>query len=360
MAWVCRPNQQQTTITDEKTSNWIIMNFGYYRKLALKELHSHSFQNCETSHKRRHTFHDLTYQRLLQRERLEFPLQTCRRNRNELGDVVMCRSTRTASRTFLRRALGNESPTFNKFFELPAEIRLMVYEYALWVPANELQYDDHDFDPKDDDRQMIFSSRGKRPDHSHYKDWVVKFATWYPRRLHRKAWATEPTSRLLALLRVNHQIFDEAVPVFYGVNTFHAETLQDLTHMLLHCGARRRAFFSSISFVYEGHPGPRTVKKAFTLLKEAKCLRKLQILIEDKLHLETSGINIFKPYVSVNQIPGLELLSSIRARQLEFPRVCPRIESFLREKMLTNEDEDEVVGRKVKRARTSRKNEKTA
>jgi hypothetical protein len=27
MAWVCRPNQQQTTITDEETSNWIIMNF---------------------------------------------------------------------------------------------------------------------------------------------------------------------------------------------------------------------------------------------------------------------------------------------------------------------------------------------
>lgn len=355
MAWVCRKYQSELTISDKKVSDWMVMNFGFYRKMALKELYSHSFQVCATTYRERHTFHDIAYNRLLQAERLEFPLQASLPADTSRPTHRTYSSTPASSRMFLRRVLGNEMSNFDRLLELPAEVRLMIYEEVLRVPTEELQYDDHEFDPKNKNNQLRLSSRGERHELSYYANWANCLAMgraestldYKPSR-----WATEPTSELMALLRVNRQIFGEAMPVFYNVNSFHANTLQDLTHMLQHCGARRRACFNNISFDYGEKTGPRTAIKAFRLLMEVKYLHSLQISIEDKPYLEAGPDAPL--YKSADQMPGLELLGIIRVRGLEFLRACPKVESYLRPRMLMKEDEAEKIRAKVaKRFRKS-------
>ena len=359
MAWVCRNDQSQSIISDEEISDWTVLTFAYYRKMALKELHDHGFQLCGTNLHHRSAFQDFTYQRLFECERLECPLRSSRPVGATHPSHRTYTSNLTSSRTFLRRALGNESSTFDRIFELPAEVRLMIYEEVLRVPARELQYDDCEFDPRNKFPGLRLSSRGERHESTFQSNWSNTLAVgradsmpnYKPNR-----WATEPTPNLMALLRVNRQMFEEAMPVFYSVNRFHAESLQELTHMLQHCGARRRACFSNISFNYGDRTGPRTALKAFRLLIEAKYVHSLQISIEERHYLESGPLAKAPPYKSPDLMPGMKLLSIIRVRELEFPRACPNVEFYLRPRMSMGEDEAERI--KAKFAKRFRKSVK--
>jgi hypothetical protein len=346
MAWVCCKGQYLPRISDEKISDWTIMTFGYYRMMALKELHAHSFQLCRTTPSHKNAFHNFTYQRLFESERLEFPLQALKVLRASHPSRRVYASRLASSRRFLRRALANEILTFDRFFELPAEVRLMIYEEVLRVPTGELQYDDHEFDPRNKSLQLRLSSRGERPESSYQTNWSNTLATGRAdsmRGYKPNRWASEPTPQLMALLRVNRQIFEEAMPVFYSVNKFHVDSLQELTHMLQYCGARRRGCFSNVSFDYGEKTGPRTALKAFRLLMDVKYLHGLRISIEDKPYLESGPFSSAPPYKSPDLMPGMALLGIIRVRELEFPRVCPKIESYLRPRMLMTEDEAEKM-----------------
>jgi len=361
MAWVCRKHRTQLTITDKKISDWMLMNFGQYREVALTELYMHSFQVCSTTYKERHGFHTFTYQRLLECERLECPLQASLPDDTSRPANRIYSSTLASARRHLRRALGNELSSFDRLLELPAEVRLMIYEEVLRVPAEELQYDDHEFDPKSSNHQLRLSSRGERHELSHYANWTNCLATgradstpsYNPTR-----WATEPTSEIMAPLRVNRQIFEEAMPVFYNVNKFHVKSLQELTRMLQHCGARRRACFSNISFDYGGKTGPKTAMRAFRLLNEVKFLHSLEMSVDEESYLEARSSTVAPRYKSPEQMPGIELLGITRVRELGFPRACPQIESYLRPRMLMTEDEAEKV--KAKFAKRFRKTVKKA
>lgn len=320
------------------------MTFGYHRAMALKELHEHSFRFCKTDPNHKSAFFDFSYQRLLECERLECPLQALRPLGARHPSLRTYTSSLASSRMSLRRALGNELPNFNRFFELPAEVRLMIYEEVLRVPAGELQYDDHEFDPRNKGLKFRLSSRGERHERSYRRNWSTLLTMGRAdsiRNYKPNRWASDPTPNIMSLLRVNRQMFEEAMPVFYNVNTFHANSLQELTHMLQHCGARRRECFSNISFEYGDKTGPRTALKAFRLLMQVKYLHTLQISIEDKPYLG-SGTND-APYKSVDLMPGMELLGIIRVRELKFPPTYPRIESYLRPRMLMSEDEAEKM-----------------
>jgi hypothetical protein len=312
MAWVCRRNQKRSTISDREISDRMVMSFGYYRRMALEEVHAHGFQACITKFKDRHVLHNFTYQRLLQSERLECSLQA---SLPEEASHPICRiysSTLASSRTSLRRALGNEMASFDRFLDLPPEVRLMIYEEFLRLPAEELQYDDHEFDPRNKRTQLRLSSRSERHELSYHANWTYILSTGRADELDDykpSRWATERTPEIMALLRVNRQIFEEAMPVFYNINKFHARTLQELTHMPQHCGARRRACFTNISLDYGDDAGPRTAKKAF-ILKAAKYLHSLQISIGDRHYLEPRADAPL--YKSADLVPGMEFLSFIK------------------------------------------------
>ena len=144
----------------------------------------------------------------------------------------------------------------------------------------------------------------------------------------------------MALLFANKQIFEEAMPVFYDVNHFHATSLLELYNMLSHCGARRRPCFTNISFRYTANGAGIVIKsaaRAFELLKEVKCLRRLEI---EAVDTDFFGSNRFA--TQVHELPGFKVLSGVRVKELSFPLKCPVIESYLKQTML-REARDEPI-----------------
>lgn len=113
------------------------MNFGFCQQSALRELHAHGFQLCVIKYKTRTSFHKLSRQRLLEFERMECPLQASPIPQTTLPTKRTYSSTLPSLRRFLRYAFGNETLSFDRFFDLPDEIRLMIYEAVFatkWRP----------------------------------------------------------------------------------------------------------------------------------------------------------------------------------------------------------------------------------
>jgi hypothetical protein len=337
MAWVCRKRQDRNYVSDEEVSDWMILTFGAHRKMALEELYKHSLQNCDVSFKSRTPFHNLAFQKTAQIERMGVPLEVHRDN-----DKGGYSSTPAGARRFLRRTLGYELAEFDLFFKLPVEIRVLIYEEVFRCHADGVQYNDTEFHPKSIVRGLQLSQRGKRPCWDHRDDLTRSSAPHSSRTEHwsmRKKWpsATERTAELMALLFANKQIFEEAMPVFYDVNHFHATSLLELYNMLSHCGARRRPYFTNISFRYSQGTGIKSAARAFELLKDVKRLRHLEIEVVDT---DFFGSNRFP--MPVHELPGFKVLSSVRVRELYFPLKCPTIESYLKQTML-REARDEAL-----------------
>jgi hypothetical protein len=341
MAWACRQNRNSRFISDEEVSDWMFTTFGYYRKMALNELYQHSFQKCTATFIHRNGFHELVSQRTTQAERIEVPLEP-----SPALDVGGYTSTLAGARTFLQRAIGGKLTKFSGFFKLPVEIRILIYEELFRGRVDELQYNDAEFHPSRKVPGLRLSQRGKRAVWEIHEDWtrsaVPSGRHWTMRTYKQRpdVSVTEPTPKLLALLLVNRQIFEEAMPVFYGVNHFHATELLELTNMLKHCGARRRPHFTSISVSYAQDVGPRTAIKAFKLLKDVKRLRRLEIETTD--YSFTSGtLNLNR----VPQLPGIGILGSVRVRELHFTGDCPLIEAYLRQTMVIKSSEEDEGGK---------------
>lgn len=359
MAWVCRKNPGYG-VSDEEISDWIFLTFGYYRKVALKELHQHGFQECAISYKHRNAFHDFVYQRALQLERLEVPL---RRFTTHRGTAFT--STGASSRRFLRRALASKPPSFTRFLELPAELRMTIYEEVFRpsvgsrpkLEATVLEYSDDEFHPDSKSRRLRLSLQGMRPKRA-YERTIVRLNQEI-RRGSIQAWATEPTSEVMALLCVNRQIYEEAMPVFYKVNPLHADNLNELAKLLLHCGTRRRTYFTDISFNFNARVGMKTINIALGLLKDIKCLRRLKISADDDDFLKGPEAYKSARYDSVAEIPGMKLLSKVRCRELVFCFSNTKIESYLRPRIMRTGRISEMK-EETKSAKPSREDAKKA
>jgi hypothetical protein len=340
MAWVCRRKQNRDYVTDEEVSDWMVLTFGFYKKMALKELYNHSFPQCVTMQRDRTTFLKVVSQRTIQLERIDVPLEV-------RSDQRGYASTLVGAHRFLRRALGEELAEFKYFFKLPVEVRVLIYEEVFRSRVDGLQYRDAEFHPKSRTRGLRLSQRSKRPCWESQEDFTQmpartsKVNHWAKREDYPSA--TEQTSQLMALLLVNRQIFEEAMPVFYGVNHFHVAEPLELTNMLKHCGARRRPHFTSISISYDQTVGPRTAIKAFKLLKDVKRLRRLEVETADTVSTHV-----------LPQLPGIHYLGSVRVRELHFTGDCPLIEAYLRPTMeIKGRDEDK--GGKAGKAKAGRK-----
>lgn len=357
MAWVCRPTQSCRFVSDKEIHDWMSLKFGWYRKMALAQLYEHAFQRSSPPLWKEMTpFQHFSHQRALQMERLDVPLEYLKFDK----DAGRMKSNRASSRRFLRRVLQNEMPQFSRFLELPAEIRMMIYEETFRSGALVLQYTDVEFQSQSPTYKMRLSAQFQRPDQSFAHNWTLRMNLYPGDRLRVTKWATEPTSKLMALLCVNRQIFKEAMPVFYSTHKFYVDNLHELGDMLLHCGPRRREHFTNISMSYSSRYsdsiGPKTTSRAFKLLKEVKSLRSLEIAVEDQAFLK-GGRSRSARHESVAKIPGMRMLSELRVRKLDFTCNCPMIESYLRPKMLKDIGGDEVDEPHGKRkpARKSRK-----
>jgi hypothetical protein len=92
---------------------------------------------------------------------------------------------------------------------------------------------------------------------------------------------TPPPREMMPLLLANRQIFQEAMPAFYNVNTFRVANFLELMRLLCSCGTTRRAHFTRIEVRYPDHVSRSTAKKAFDLPAEVKQLQSLKVWVDD-------------------------------------------------------------------------------
>lgn len=244
-------------------------------------------------------------------------------------------------RIFLRRILEPKRDGEFRFLDLPAEIREAVYEYVFTFPRSGLgfrPFSDRShlsrYDPKSSGTYgRLLIQRAARGDEKNEstKQWS-RASRLNERGLivrEENYMRLSPMNSILALLSVNKQIHEEAMPFFYRNNHFYMPSLNALKGLLTGCGAWRRKYFTSIAFNYDIKSGNCCVLKdsavaaVFDLPREVKNLRFLQIEARDK-----------KIWHSEKGTPhSMESLKRVKVEKLELIGECPKLEEYLKEEM---------------------------
>ena len=138
---------------------------------------------------------------------------------------------------------------------------------------------------------------------------------------------TDLTGNILSMPLVNRQIFEEAMPVFYNINTFYVKDIYRLARMLRLCGGRRRVYFSRIELFHASYAGTTAmIKKTFAMLAEAKQLQCITVRCRDvddsfpALNADDSRKTIW-----------IELLCDLKCKSVEITGDCPQTETYMRE-----------------------------
>lgn len=147
---------------------------------------------------------------------------------------------------------------------------------------------------------------------------------------------TPPPRELMPLLLANRQIFQEAMPVFYNVNTFRVDNFLELMRLLRFCGATRRAHFTHIEVRYPDHVSRSTAKKAFDLLAEAKQLQSLKVWVDDS---PLRG----PPYIDPQKVYWVKWLCKLDVPSLHIEGDGGKIETYIREQRALKDSDVEQV-----------------
>lgn len=345
MAWVCC-RSYQGIITEKQISKWVVKRFKYYADFAAEDSYN-LVNSTKTKHQTRHL------QALINSMRAQISLHdvpiypVC----SELGsyndddslisdDSQMYISTLVRARTFLRRALGNETRTFRRFLDLPAEIRLMIYaevfryegkiEFTnpmLHLPAPRRAIRNISYDPQ------------------HVLDHTYAFHGHVCSLPRERENVTGLSGEIMSLLLVNRQIFDEAMHVFYNINTFQVGSIHCLARMLRLCGERRRVYFSRIELEHR-YPGTEEIcKKVFKMLAEVKQLQHFTVRIHNA-HKSDSTL-------------WMDLLCDLKCQSVEVLGDCPKVRAYMQEYRAKKAREDQQAeaedGKSLKPSKRSKK-----
>lgn len=325
MAWVCCKIDLEI-VTEKQIFKWVVKKFRYYADLAAEDSY-----NLVSSPKRRHrtrylqVFYNNMASELFLHEVPMYPI--CVELDSDDDDVLlglrdsqMYISTLVRARTFLRRALGNETREFRRFLDLPVEIRLMIYA-EVFRYEGKIEFTNpmlHLPAPRRAIRNTSYSPQ-------HVRDHTYAFDEDLCTLPAERDKVTGLSGEIMSLLLVNRQIFEEAMPVFYNINTFHVKGIQDLARMLRLCGARRRVYFSRIDFEHR-YSGTKDIsKKVFKMLAEVKQLQHFTVRANDEIHLRG-----YRAY-DADDTAWMDLLCDLKCLSVELLGDCPRIEAYMQE-----------------------------
>ncbi|KAF2769954.1 hypothetical protein EJ03DRAFT_335818 [Teratosphaeria nubilosa] len=185
--------------------------------------------------------------------------------------------TTMAARTFLRERLEPPQPGHFRLLDLPAELRLAIFELILTFPRSGINC-----------RREVPNARNKphttrisvevRVDESlrkpASKNPICSWAGWgYGVRL-------RSFTRLFDLFLVNRQICKEAMPIFYGNNSFHFEGTQSATTFLLRMGPSiKHLSYVRLGLTLEGSDDNRGEMSRFQLgMKALATVNTLKVL----------------------------------------------------------------------------------
>ncbi|KAI7154807.1 hypothetical protein KC349_g7415 [Hortaea werneckii] len=147
----------------------------------------------------------------------EYEVPICESRRViERRDTSFWSVTTQAARVYLRDRLKPEREGVFPFLDLPAEIRNNIYELLLTFPSSGV----HVQESEDDDEEgfdVFFLQRIDEPGSCGRKwsDSLCKGTQFVIKK---------SMDDILALLYVNKQVYEEAMPLFYMLNMFHFDT----------------------------------------------------------------------------------------------------------------------------------------
>lgn len=334
MAWVCRPEQNSDRVSDRQISDWIVTTFEYYKKLALEDVYKFQYlysRNCYGAREPGTELQSLAYDRRDLEGRYDVPLVTATIPERDTGRQSHI-STSASCRTFLRRTLNAELQQFPRFLDLPPDIRVMIYEEALYLSGDLEPHFPFHWNSASDPRLTV-ASTAKLTSNMSVPDWIEEPSRKSGERSEIR-FAVD-ASRFMALFLVNRQIHNESVPIFYKINRFHAHSVSDLVKVLSLCGSERAHYFTHISFTYwNSKTDESNANTAFSLLKQCKGLSKLQMTAQDWIFFGRPWPRHNSRFNSVDEIPGMKVLGGIRVESFECSGNCPKIQAYLLERML--------------------------
>ena len=320
-------NDEPQTQTD--IGHWLLNNACYYRRFAAAKLMSHSYDSYSYSPLQRKA-RDINKRIRTILHKAEFPAE----EEEEVDqDTLQVRwRMSVADAVHLLGGIVGARPAVEPFpfTKLPAELRNTVYKLVFAYPRSGLEPQiEHICRGGQFIRTRRFRVINRSYDHS------LDFQQWAGYHDRKFALYTRNTDCILAILLVNRQLHQEAMPFFYNVNTFYVRGITELYNFLFSTPETRRKHLGHIAFTYE-LADHAIAAKAFKLLAQVDSLRLLDINMNEQAWLGLSGGG-GKPvrYPDVSKIPGLASLRDVKVSDsVTFHGNCPRIEAMLKTDML--------------------------
>lgn len=348
MAWVCREHESNV-ISEREIFTWLVTTFRYYALVALES--SKIFEGPGSRPRPSGHIRDLAAGLSDSVVNLEVPMH--RVTKAIYSECSAAYTTSLASsRAFLRRILKPGPKRFTRFLDLPTEVRLAIYEDALYFPGA-LEYVDRRFNADSRPRtfDVLWSEERAAKGAAALEGRAHLFSPWVLEHDHR---VTAPSTTILALLLANKQIFTEAVPIFYGINTFACD-IYALPRMLRHCGERRRPCFSRLQISISDDHGASKIftKQAFAMLAEVKQLKDVEISTKDTAF--PVDVTSEKEHSLPHRMSWVNSLIGLNTRSLRFTG-SPRIEAYVQgRRALKIDDESEVASAKKMPAKSRKR-----
>ncbi|CAK1367675.1 hypothetical protein CB0940_11553 [Cercospora beticola] len=209
----------------------------------------------------------------------------------------------SAARGYLHRFLRASSSQHFRLMDLPTELRLRIYEMALLLPrsgvnVNTGPYVEPTFSTFSKDYEKPFPGLSR---------WPGRITVW---QLPRVSIRCSPPALHLALLQVSKQIYQEAMPVFYGDNLFVSENIGRLRDFLKRTPEARRMHIRYLAFSIEvGFKAE--LSKVAKMVAALPYLKELDIWIDEEhfksVQVSTAGLPGFRisGFTALRSIPSL-------------------------------------------------------
>ena len=237
----------------------------------------------------------------------------------------------SAGRIYLQKLFEPERVGVFPFLELPAELRNTIYEMVFSFPETGINVRGR---IQPDHGVMLLQREHDRYHEDH--NWLDVVDS--------DALMSAPMQTILALLSVNKQVYDEAMPYFYQVNFFNFSSTARFTKFFNRVPIARLQNLGHVSIWVDGGPyyyaDPETVGEylsAVQALSKVKSFRRLEIRTQDddwfSLPREIKKVlGRTKNFTKIEQLPGIRdlAIAASKAQVLELRGACPRIERYLR------------------------------
>lgn len=304
---------------------WIHESFKWFRRMAYQNAWAQ--KDCARHGLRfgdGHFYPDLSERILSELHDLDWPF------RKVTGDSLGIKFntdkwtiTPSSAMPFLDEMLRNsagEEKTF-RFMDLPAEIRVMVYEELLQFPPS----------------GVLISPMGRLVR-------ATALSKEFGAPLDLERWSTIDAhtssvfrdyslSRRLHIFLVSKQILKETMPVFFGINNFVFPHMEQMQHFLTLTPSHRLEHIQHISFNWPKRwlPTGKVMNECAKIMKKSMPrLSEIDMLVDEAGLMADTKNNGEPKYAEVTKIPLFRILQSLRGmKRVSFQGDCDTIRDLL-------------------------------